>query len=571
PNRIPQKALVSCLEWWWWWEIGASLLSIIGIILILVFLGRTDGMALADWSGPIQPNTVVSILTTVVRSSLMIPIASCLGQYKWRHFRTPEKLQSLQVLDEASRGPWGSLLLVSNSRLRQATTALFFSIATILALGIEPSAQQILSFPIREALLSNVTAYIGEAEGYEVSYIHDSQISYQKNKDQALIEATLLRVILGSPPQTDFYCPEPATRCSWDDFTTLAVCVDNSINITPEIACWNCTTTSRPDDTSPDCTKQQSPDNSTQIPVWVQFCKYNFHLNSSPCDDNANDFGYSSVGHSEAVVMNSLSTTGLVYKLWHSCDGSGSLISSLALVRTDPFGDWKNWESLQSDLLGHSEMSISKWKWCEKTFHNITATPRGVDFTSVTEESLQVLKEDLSTLQSHHVSRSTGRRYSTHAWDSHLTSILEDSDTFKLLFYKSFSMTNFTKTVADIMNNLMTDNTTQINTRLRMRPGNAYYDEVYIQVRWYWTILPVIETVMTSILLGICILLNRNEPLFKNSVLAYLSCGLEGWEKGAMDIGPPESVAKLEEVLGSQTARLSRGEDGLLKLRKSKV
>lgn len=171
-----------------------------------------------------------------------------------------------------------------------------------------------------------------------------------------------------------------------------------------------------------------------------------------------------------------------------------------------------------------------------------------------------------------HFSRSSGRTYCCE--ETLLASVIDDmvgeNVYFQTLFLYPFDMVNFTRNIADTFNSLLTANTMRINTNLQMLPGTAHYDEVYIQVRWYWLILPVMETILTGLrlLLGISIKICRNEPLFKNSVLAYLVYGLEGWEKGEINVRSPESVVELEEVLGRQIAQLGRGEDGLLKLRK---
>ena len=40
------------------------------------------------------------------------------------------------------------------------------ALVTVVALGIEPSAQQILAFPVQERALKNVTTEIGKADMY---------------------------------------------------------------------------------------------------------------------------------------------------------------------------------------------------------------------------------------------------------------------------------------------------------------------------------------------------------------------------------------------------------------------
>lgn len=152
---------------WWWGEIVAVAVSIAAMIAMLVVLAQSNGRALAWWTFFFQPNTVVSILAMVSKASMMLVVSACLSQLKWRHFQgRPRPLHHLQVFDDASRGPWGSLIFVGSLRFGSAL-GLLFAIVTIVGLAIDPAAQQILEFPSRTAKLENVTANIGVAMEYE--------------------------------------------------------------------------------------------------------------------------------------------------------------------------------------------------------------------------------------------------------------------------------------------------------------------------------------------------------------------------------------------------------------------
>lgn len=154
------------ISWWWWWEIGGALLSIICVGLVLVVLFEASNIALAAWPLWIQPNSLIAVFTTVGKSAMMVPIASCISQLKWRHFELrANRLSHLQVLDEASRGPWGSLMLLFDFRM-SARIAQALAVISLLSLGFDPSAQQILDFPTREIRLTNTSASIGVASSY---------------------------------------------------------------------------------------------------------------------------------------------------------------------------------------------------------------------------------------------------------------------------------------------------------------------------------------------------------------------------------------------------------------------
>ncbi|KAI0542062.1 hypothetical protein GGR58DRAFT_510412 [Xylaria digitata] len=137
---------------WWWWEIGSCTLSIVSMGLVVYLLCQINGLAFHKWPFPIQPNSLLSVLTTEGKTSMLVPIASCISQLKWYHFSIRERrLTHLELFDNAS----------------QAVTAFALACVTIIALGIEPSTQQITHVLSREAPLNNVTSSIGRADLYQ--------------------------------------------------------------------------------------------------------------------------------------------------------------------------------------------------------------------------------------------------------------------------------------------------------------------------------------------------------------------------------------------------------------------
>jgi hypothetical protein len=154
-------------SWWWWWEIGASIISVLSSVMLLALLGSIRNTRVDDWSLSIQPNSLISVFTTAAKTSMMVSVTSCISQLKWRHyFLRPDRLDYLQVFDEASRGPWGAFTAL----WRVGTKALIMmalALTTLLALGVEPMAQQILDLSERSVRLDNDTAEISMAFDYE--------------------------------------------------------------------------------------------------------------------------------------------------------------------------------------------------------------------------------------------------------------------------------------------------------------------------------------------------------------------------------------------------------------------
>ncbi|KAF2179383.1 hypothetical protein K469DRAFT_596122, partial [Zopfia rhizophila CBS 207.26] len=69
-----------------------------------------DGKPLEDWTPLISPNALISIVATIPKLALLIPVAECLSQAKYIHFkREAHPLSELELFNYASREPFGAL------------------------------------------------------------------------------------------------------------------------------------------------------------------------------------------------------------------------------------------------------------------------------------------------------------------------------------------------------------------------------------------------------------------------------------------------------------------------------
>ncbi len=63
-------------------------------------------------------NTVLAFLSTLSRAAFMVPTAEAISQCKWNWFRNSQPLADFSTFDEASRGFWGSVALLTRMRGR---------------------------------------------------------------------------------------------------------------------------------------------------------------------------------------------------------------------------------------------------------------------------------------------------------------------------------------------------------------------------------------------------------------------------------------------------------------------
>ncbi|KAI4640363.1 hypothetical protein J4E93_008569 [Alternaria ventricosa] len=121
----------------------------------------------------------------------------------------------------------------------------------------------------------------------------------------------------------------------------------------------------------------------------------------------------------------------------------------------------------------------------------------------------------------------------------------------------------------------------EVGSKVIQGPGNsaainntseAYGPEIFVDVRWAWLAYPLALLVYSALFLSLTALGSRRRTyLFKNSILAVLVHGLEGWD--AADCPELLTVAKerntdLKRALGPVKASFGENDYGLLKLKR---
>jgi hypothetical protein len=149
--------------------------SVGALLAIVAVLFAYNGKSMTHWNAWLRLNTVVSALATLAKSSMLMVFGQGLGQLKWQHFeQCPRHLLDFEVFENASRGPWGSLRLLYYINWK-ALAGSAGAVITILALAMDPFAQQVISFvrvmpaPWDETKLLNRTCQYETPSGYQIS------------------------------------------------------------------------------------------------------------------------------------------------------------------------------------------------------------------------------------------------------------------------------------------------------------------------------------------------------------------------------------------------------------------
>ncbi|RYP69658.1 hypothetical protein DL769_005228 [Monosporascus sp. CRB-8-3] len=196
-------------------------------ILIVVVLARFDQQSLPDWPSKITLNTFVAFFTTLGKAAFMFPVSMAISQTQWTWFHRERPLYDFHVFDQASRGAWGSLVLLWRIRFRHFVAP--GAALMVLTFLTSPLTQLAISYPVRDVLAAT--------EGAKVLAIRTINAPTDR-LDTGTRKAMLLATVADA---SDFLTPiEPlgafcsTGNCTFDTYQSLGVCVKTA-NITSQL------------------------------------------------------------------------------------------------------------------------------------------------------------------------------------------------------------------------------------------------------------------------------------------------------------------------------------------------
>lgn len=101
----------------WGLELLCFFVTLVCFACLFILLGILDKQPLPKWPSGLTLNTAVSWIATVLETTLLLPVGSCISQLCWLWYtKQPRSLADLNAFDEASRGALGSLQLIYRFR-----------------------------------------------------------------------------------------------------------------------------------------------------------------------------------------------------------------------------------------------------------------------------------------------------------------------------------------------------------------------------------------------------------------------------------------------------------------------
>jgi hypothetical protein len=199
---------------------------------IIAILALLKDQPLAKWPLGLS---VMTVLSKIASAALILPISEAIGQLKWSWFHGKESKDAFdfEIFDKASRGAWGSILLLF--RTRGKSLAALGALLTVMLLAIDTFFQQVTSLPERWTLRGE--GHIPRVVRYdpEVAYVYQSNWGDlpvgQPNQD---LKGSLYPLFydqngtahskIGKDTQSDLPLSCPTSVCKWSPYQTLGVC-----------------------------------------------------------------------------------------------------------------------------------------------------------------------------------------------------------------------------------------------------------------------------------------------------------------------------------------------------------
>jgi len=154
----------SFISFGWWGELVSLSLSVLFALTIVHMLRTIDNKPLSSWKY-MEPNSLAAVFSTLLKILLLYPVTEGLGQLKWVHFEKPRRLNLIQALDDASRGPWGAVTLLWKAK-GTALLASFGALVTIAILAFDPSTQRSIRLSTRLFVLRNETGSLMKTQSW---------------------------------------------------------------------------------------------------------------------------------------------------------------------------------------------------------------------------------------------------------------------------------------------------------------------------------------------------------------------------------------------------------------------
>ncbi|KID61446.1 hypothetical protein MAN_09211, partial [Metarhizium hybridum] len=206
----------------WILEMACILLSFSTFILIVMVLSKFDQQSVPDLPLKVTLNTMLSFLVTLAKAAFMFPVSIAISRAQWSWFLQERPLYDFHVFDQASRGTWGSLVLLW--RIRCSHFIALGAILMVVSTLTSPVTQLAINYAVRDVVAS------GEANTFAVRTIKSPQDLIWSATRRSVSITTL--GYAGAGLTLGAFCS--TGNCTFDRYQSLGICME-MVNISSQL------------------------------------------------------------------------------------------------------------------------------------------------------------------------------------------------------------------------------------------------------------------------------------------------------------------------------------------------
>jgi hypothetical protein len=253
-RNVVKRWLLEIISW------ILSALCMAGIVGILIFLKDEK---LPNWPFGLTLNAYISVLSKIAGAALLLPTSEALGQLKWSWFQdTSKTMWDFEIFDNASRGPWGSFMLLIRTKGRyvvcisivlsccsdckysdnvQRSLAALGAAVTLFALALDPFFQQVVDFPERWICDGNSSIpRVVQFDPLQLVQFKNGQRTAQQNEEilavsqQFFYDNGTQPIPFGNGTRAEIPLSCPTSNCTWPAYESLGVC-SKCVDVTEQL------------------------------------------------------------------------------------------------------------------------------------------------------------------------------------------------------------------------------------------------------------------------------------------------------------------------------------------------
>ncbi|KAF6832933.1 hypothetical protein CPLU01_05882 [Colletotrichum plurivorum] len=203
------------------WKVGYAHMP--ASLVVVVVLDRFNGRDLPTWPFKITLNSFLSLFTTLTKAAMLVPVCAAISHLQWVWYRGSGKsLYDFYLIDQASRGAWGSVVLLWRFRLQHLVACGAFLVA-ISALT-SPMTQLAIDYAVRNDSTATAVTQIA----WDIRYPRDKLETHTNNAmyTATYLDSTGFRLPL---PYEKFTARDaidcPTANCTFSRYQSLGVCM----------------------------------------------------------------------------------------------------------------------------------------------------------------------------------------------------------------------------------------------------------------------------------------------------------------------------------------------------------